>query len=231
MEKSISDSDNFCIVILGSPASGKGTQAERIVSKYNIYHYSSGDHLRKEVKANSFLGSQIKKYMDTGELVPDSITYSIIFEALESPQCRKVILDGYPRTLQHAKWLSEMLGACGKKLVAAIYLEVAKEVLVERATGRRIHKPSGRVYHVKFKPPVTEGKDDLTGEPLMQREDDKEETVKRRIKIFHENAKPILDYYRKENVLYTINSDQTVDTVWKDIVTVLDGIFNSLKAS
>ena len=164
--------------------------------------------------------------MDKGTLVPDNLLFGMIANTISKPNCGKVMFDGFPRTLEQAKELDSMLESKGKKLVAAIYLDVPDSALIERGTGRRIHQPSGRSYHIKFKPPKVEGKDDQTGEPLIQRDDDKEETIKKRLETFHENNNKILDYYENKKVVYRIKADNEINLIWNDVKKVLDGIIN-----
>ena len=162
--------------------------------------------------------------MNEGKLVPDDVIFEIIGKALAVPGRKKVMFDGFPRTADQAKRLDEMLKEKGLKLVAVVYLDVPDSALVERVTGRRIHQPSGRSYHITFKPPKVEGKDDVTGEPLIQRDDDKEETVKKRVTTFHQNNGHILKHYETQKIVYNINGNGKIDDVWSQVEKALNPI-------
>lgn len=160
--------------------------------------------------------------MDGGKLVPDQLIFGIIDKTISKPGCGKIMFDGFPRTLEQAKELDEMLKKRGRKMVALIYLDVPDEDLIERGTGRRIHLPSGRSYHIRFKPPKVEGKDDATGEDLVQRDDDKEETIKKRLETFHANNNQILEHYEKQNVVFKIKANDEIEKVWEKVQEVLE---------
>ena len=180
------------LILLGAPGAGKGTQATFICQKYGIPQISTGDMLRAAVKAGTPLGLQAKKVMDSGALVGDDIIIGLVKERLAQPDCAKGFLfDGFPRTLPQA----DALKAAGVKLDYVLEIDVPFEAIVERMSGRRSHTASGRTYHVKFNPPKAEGKDDVTGEPLIQRDDDKEETVKKRLEVYEAQTRPLVDYY------------------------------------
>jgi adenylate kinase len=180
------------LILLGAPGAGKGTQAAFICQKYGIPQISTGDMLRSAVKAGTPLGLAAKKVMDSGALVGDDIIIGLVKERLAQPDCANGFLfDGFPRTLPQA----DALKAAGVKLDYVLEIDVPPEAIVERMTGRRSHPASGRTYHVKFNPPKVEGKDDVTGEPLVQREDDKEETVKKRLEVYAAQTRPLVDYY------------------------------------
>jgi adenylate kinase len=177
---------------LGAPGAGKGTQAAFICRKYGIPQISTGDMLRAAVKAGTPLGLAAKKVMDSGALVSDDIIIGLVKERIAQPDCANGFLfDGFPRTLPQA----DAMKAAGVKLDYVLEIDVPPEAIVERMTGRRSHPASGRTYHVKFNPPKVEGKDDVTGEPLVQREDDKEETVKKRLEVYAAQTRPLVDYY------------------------------------
>jgi adenylate kinase len=181
------------LILLGAPGAGKGTQAAFICQKYGIPQISTGDMLRAAVKAGSPLGVMAKKVMDSGALVGDDIIIGLVKERLAQPDCAKGFLfDGFPRTIPQA----DAMKAAGVKLDYVLEIDVPFEAIVERMSGRRSHTTSGRTYHVKFNPPQVEGLDDVTGEPLIQREDDKEETVKKRLAVYAAQTRPLIDYYR-----------------------------------
>ena len=182
------------LILLGGPGAGKGTQAGFITEKYGIPQISTGDMLRAAVKTGSPMGLAAKKVMDAGGLVSDDIILGLIAERLKQPDCAKgFLLDGFPRTIPQA----EALRTQGVELDYVLEIDVSDEEIIRRMSGRRVHPGSGRTYHVVFNPPKVEGKDDVTGEPLIQRDDDKEETVKKRLAVYHSQTKPLIDYYSK----------------------------------
>src|SRR5713101_7436059 len=180
------------LILLGPPGAGKGTQAAFIREKFGIPQISTGDMLRAAVKAGTPLGVAAKKVMDRGELVSDDIIIGLVKERIKAPDCAKGFLfDGFPRTLPQA----EAMKNAGVAIEHVVEIVVPDEVIVERMSGRRAHLPSGRTYHVKFNPPKVAGKDDVTGEPLVLRDDDKEETVKKRLAVYHQQTEPLVNYY------------------------------------
>lgn len=182
------------IILLGGPGAGKGTQAEFICRELGIPRISTGDMLRAAVEAGTELGRQAKRVMDAGELVSDDIILGLVRERIAQPDCRDGFLfDGFPRTIAQA----EGLAAAGVRIDKVIEIRVDDEEIVRRMSGRRIHPASGRTYHVEFNPPREPGKDDETGEPLVQRADDREETVRNRLAVYHEQTEPLVDYYRR----------------------------------
>ena len=182
------------LILLGAPGAGKGTQAAFITEKYGIPQISTGDMLRAAVKAGTPLGLEAKKVMDAGQLVSDEIILGLIKERLKQPDCAKGFLfDGFPRTIPQA----EALRTQGVDLDYVMEIDVPDEEIIKRMSGRRVHTASGRTYHVVFNPPKVAGKDDVTGEDLIQREDDKEETVKKRLEVYHSQTKPLVDFYSK----------------------------------
>lgn len=184
------------IILLGAPGAGKGTQAQYITQKYNIPQISTGDMLRAAVKAGTPLGVEAKKVMDAGGLVSDDIIIGLVKERITQADCvNGFLFDGFPRTIPQADALKE----AGVPLDAVVEIDVADEEIVKRMSGRRVHPGSGRTYHIEFNPPQQEGKDDLTGEELVQREDDKVETVRQRLNVYHEQTKPLISYYRSWN--------------------------------
>jgi adenylate kinase len=182
------------IILLGGPGAGKGTQAGYITEKYGIPQISTGDMLRAAVKAGTPLGLEAKKVMDAGALVSDEIIMGLVKERIAEPDCEKGFLfDGFPRTVVQA----EALKSENVAVDAVVEIDVDDEEIIRRMSGRRVHLASGRTYHVVFNPPKVEGKDDVTGEDLIQRDDDKEETVRKRLDVYHEQTEPLIDYYTK----------------------------------
>jgi adenylate kinase len=180
------------LILLGPPGAGKGTQATFICQKYGIPQISTGDMLRAAVKAGTPLGLAAKKVMDSGALVSDEIIIGLVKERIAQPDCAKGFLfDGFPRTIPQA----DAMKAAGVKLDYVLEIDVPFEAIIERMSGRRSHPASGRTYHLKFNPPKVEGKDDVTGEPLIQRDDDKEETVKKRLEVYAAQTRPLVEYY------------------------------------
>ncbi|WP_370060201.1 adenylate kinase [Neptunomonas phycophila] len=181
------------IILLGAPGAGKGTQAQYLTEKFGIPQISTGDMLRAAVKAGTPLGVKAKAVMDAGELVSDDIIIGLVKERIEEPDCAKGFLfDGFPRTIPQADALKD----AGVPIDAVVEIDVADEEIIKRMSGRRVHAGSGRTYHVVFNPPKEEGKDDVTGEDLIKREDDKEEIVQGRLKVYHDQTEPLIAYYR-----------------------------------
>ena len=180
------------VILLGAPGAGKGTQATFIKEKFNIPQISTGDMLRAAVKAGTQLGLEAKSYMDSGGLVPDAVIIGLVSERIKEADCANGFLfDGFPRTIPQA----EAMKAAGVDIDYVVEIDVPDEAIVERMSGRRSHPASGRTYHVKFNPPKVAGKDDVTGEDLVQRDDDKEETVLKRLEVYHSQTKPLVNYY------------------------------------
>lgn len=181
-------------ILLGSPGSGKGTQALFIAEKYGIPQISTGDMLRAAVKAATPLGVAAKKVMDAGGLVSDDIILGLIEQRITEPDCKNgFLLDGFPRTIPQAKGLESM----GVEMDQVVEISVNDEEIVKRMSGRRVHQSSGRIYHIEFNPPRVEGLDDETGEPLMQRDDDLEQTVRKRLEVYHQQTKPLVEFYQR----------------------------------
>ncbi len=181
------------LILLGGPGAGKGTQANFIKNQYRIPQISTGDMLRAAVKEGSALGLKAKEYMDTGKLVPDDVIIGLVKERIQQPDCEKGFLfDGFPRTIPQADAMKE----AGVQIQAVVDIDVPDAEIIKRMSGRRVHLASGRTYHVQFNPPRQEGKDDETGEPLIQRDDDKEETVRKRLDVYHTQTEPLIDYYK-----------------------------------
>ncbi len=183
------------IILLGAPGAGKGTQAQFIMEKYGIPQISTGDMLRAAVKAGSELGKKAKEIMDAGKLVTDELVIALVKERITQDDCRDgFLLDGFPRTIPQADAMKE----AGIQVDFVLEFDVPDELIVDRIVGRRVHAPSGRVYHVKYNPPKAEGKDDVTGEELTTRKDDQEETVRKRLVEYHDLTEPLVAYYNKE---------------------------------
>jgi adenylate kinase len=182
------------LILLGAPGAGKGTQANYIKEKYNIPQISTGDMLRAAVKAGTPLGIEAKKVMDAGGLVSDDIIIGLVKDRLKQPDCANgYLFDGFPRTLPQADAMKD----AGVGIDYVLEIDVPDEAIIERMSGRRVHQPSGRTYHAKYNPPKVAGKDDVTGEDLIQRDDDKEETVKKRLDVYHNQTEVLVDYYNK----------------------------------
>jgi adenylate kinase len=182
------------LILLGGPGAGKGTQANLIKDKYSIPQISTGDMLRAAVKAGTELGKKAKEYMDSGGLVPDDVIIGLVKERIKEADCANGFLfDGFPRTIPQADAMKE----AGVPIEAVVDIDVPDAEIIKRMSGRRVHLASGRTYHVTFNPPKEGGKDDITGEPLIQRDDDKEETVKKRLDVYHQQTEPLVEYYKK----------------------------------
>ncbi|MEI6541944.1 MAG: adenylate kinase [Methylococcales bacterium] len=209
------------IILLGSPGSGKGTQAQFITEKYSIPQISTGDMLRAAVRDGTPLGIEAKKIMDVGGLVSDDLILGLIKERVTLPDCANgFLLDGFPRTIAQAQGLRDM----GVKIDHVIEINVADEEIVTRIEGRRVHPKSGRTYHIKFNAPKVEGVDDVTGEPLIQRDDDKEETVRKRLAIYHDQTKPLVNFYSapEQQVKFdSISGVGTVDEITTKVFAIL----------
>ena len=210
------------LVLLGPPGAGKGTQAEKLISHYNIPQISTGDILRKAVKEQTDLGIKAKKFMDQGALVPDKLIIDIMKDRLKEPDCNNgFILDGFPRTIAQADALESMLKKLDKKLTAVVSIEIFDEEAVIRISGRRSCH-CGAVFHTRTKPPTKDGICDLCDSQLFQREDDKEETVRNRLKVYKKQTQPLKDYYEQKSQLIKINGEQPIAAIFQDIVNVLD---------
>ncbi len=209
------------IILLGSPGSGKGTQAQFICEKYRIPQISTGDMLRAAVREGTPLGIAAKQVMDSGGLVSDDIILGLIQERIKQDDCKNgFLLDGFPRTIAQAEGLKAM----GVAIDTVIEIVVDDEQIVKRMAGRRVHQQSGRTYHVEYNPPKTEGTDDVTGEALIQRDDDKEETVRKRLSVYHEQTKPLVDYYSGLNQtvkFYSIEGVGSVEDITSKIYAIL----------
>ena len=211
------------IILLGAPGAGKGTQAQFIMEKYGIPQISTGDMLRAAVKSGSELGLQAKELMDNGKLVTDALVIALVKERIKQDDCRNgFLLDGFPRTIPQADAMKE----AGITVDFVLEFDVPDEIIVDRIIGRRVHAGSGRVYHVKYNPPKTENKDDVTGEELTIRKDDQEETVRKRLVEYHQLTAPLIQYYQKEaqmcDVKYNrIDGTRPVSEVSQELARIL----------
>ncbi|KAK8171040.1 adenylate kinase [Phyllosticta citrichinensis] len=213
------------MILMGPPGAGKGTQAPRIKDKFCVCHLATGDMLRAQVAKKTSLGREAKKIMDAGGLVSDEIMVNMIKSELESnTECKNgFILDGFPRTVAQAERLDEMLDQKKQKLMHAVELQIPDELLVSRITGRLIHPASGRSYHKIFNPPKELMKDDVTGEPLVQRSDDNEDALKKRLVTYHAQTYPVVSYYQKTGIWRPIDASQEPGQVWQQLLKVFDG--------
>jgi adenylate kinase len=202
------------LVLLGAPGSGKGTQGERLQADFRLPYYATGDILRAEVRDGTGLGREAKEYMDRGDLVPDEVIIGMIAERVESPEAADgFILDGFPRTTAQAEALDEEVRRMGKRLTAAILIEVPDEEVVRRLSGRRTCEKDGHVFHVEFDPPKKEGVCDVCGSRLVVRDDDKPEVVRHRLEEYHEKTEPLIAYYEREGILRRVDGEQPPEEV------------------
>jgi adenylate kinase len=210
------------IIMLGAPGAGKGTQAKMIAEKYSIPHISTGDIFRANIKNGTELGKEAKKYMDQGLLVPDELTVRILLDRVAQEDCKNgYVLDGFPRTIPQAEVLDEALGKLGDKIDYAIDVDVPDENIVKRMGGRRACLSCGATYHIEHVPPKKEGICDHCGQELVLRDDDKPETVKNRLNVYHEQTQPLIEYYTKQGVLRTVDGTVDMQDVFAAIVSIL----------
>ncbi|KAK5937021.1 adenylate kinase [Knufia obscura] len=212
------------MILIGPPGAGKGTQAPKIKDKYCVCHLATGDMLRAQVAKKTPLGREAKKIMDQGGLVSDDIMINMIKQELDTnKECQNgFILDGFPRTVAQANGLDDMLQNNNKPLKHAVELQIDDQLLVDRITGRLIHPASGRSYHKVFNPPKDSMKDDVTGEPLIQRSDDNAEALKKRLVTYHDQTAPVVAYYKKAGIWSGIDASKDPGTVWKSMLGVFD---------
>ena len=211
------------IILLGPPGAGKGTQAEFLVQKYGLAYISTGEILRSAVKKGTAMGKQAKQYMDQGQLVPDEVVVGIVQERLLEPDCGQgALLDGFPRTVVQARSLDRVLGEMNSRLDAVVHIAVEEEELIARLTGRRVCRDCGATYHVKFNPPKVRNICDQCGGELSQRDDDSLATVTERLLVYKKQTEPLIEYYQKRNLLYTIDGNQEIGAISTQIITVLD---------
>lgn len=211
------------IIMLGAPGAGKGTQAKKIAEKYGIPHISTGDIFRANIKNNTELGKKAKAYMDQGLLVPDELTLELIMDRFEQPDCKNgYVLDGFPRTIPQAEALTKALAENSEKIDFAVNVEVPDESIVERMSGRRACLNCGGTYHIIFNPSKKEGICDKCSSELVLRDDDKPETVSKRLKVYHDQTQPLIDYYRGQNVLREVDGTKEVSEVFDGIINILE---------
>lgn len=210
------------IIMLGAPGAGKGTQAKKIASKYEIPHISTGDIFRANIKNGTELGKKAKSFMDQGLLVPDELTVDLVMDRIQKEDCKNgYILDGFPRTIPQAEALDQALKALGDKLDYAIEVDVPDENIVKRMAGRRACVHCGATYHIVHAPTKVENICDVCGGDLILRDDDKPETVTKRLTVYHNQTKPLIDYYKEEGILETVDGTEDLEDVFKAVVAIL----------
>ena len=210
------------IIMLGAPGAGKGTQAKKIAAKYDIPHISTGDIIRANIKNGTELGNKAKTYMDQGLLVPDELVVDLVVDRVKQDDCKKgYVLDGFPRTIPQAEALDKALAAIGEKMDYAIDVNVPDENIVHRMSGRRACVGCGATYHLEYAPTKTEGICDACGKELILRDDDKPETVKKRLGVYHEQTQPLIDYYTNAKILKTVDGTVDINDVFQTIVDIL----------
>jgi adenylate kinase len=210
------------IIMLGAPGAGKGTQAKQIAGKYNIPHISTGDIFRANIKNNTELGQKAKTYMDQGLLVPDELTCDLVVDRIQQDDCKNgFVLDGFPRTIPQAEALENALANLGQSMDFAIDVDVPDENIVNRMSGRRACLKCGATYHIVSIPPKKEGICDNCGSELVIRDDDKPETVQKRLNVYHEQTQPLIDFYSNKGILKSVDGTQPMERVFADIVNIL----------
>ncbi len=211
------------IIMLGAPGAGKGTQAKMIAEKYSVPHISTGDIFRANIKSGTALGMEAKQYMDQGMLVPDELTVRILLDRVAQEDCKAgYVLDGFPRTIPQAEVLEKELHKLGEKIDWAIDVDVPDENIIRRMSGRRACLSCGATYHMEYIPPKKEGVCDTCGSDLVLRDDDKAETVKKRLDVYHEQTQPLIDFYTDRNILRTVDGTLSMEDVFAAIVAILD---------
>lgn len=210
------------IIMLGAPGAGKGTQAKRIAEKYTIPHISTGDIFRANIKNGTELGKKAKEYMDQGLLVPDELTCDLVMDRIQQDDCKNgFVLDGFPRTIPQAEALDEALTKIGQKMDYAIDVDVPDENIVNRMGGRRACLSCGATYHVEFNPTKAEGICDACGAQTVLRDDDKPETVQKRLTVYHDQTQPLIDYYKNQGILKSVDGTQPMEAVFEAIIGIL----------
>ena len=210
------------IIMLGAPGAGKGTQAKQIAAKYSIPHISTGDIFRANIKNGTELGKKAKEYMDQGALVPDELTCDLVMDRIQEDDCKNgFVLDGFPRTIPQAEALTNALAKIGEKMEYAIDVDVPDENIVNRMGGRRACVNCGATYHLVSIPPKKEGICDTCGSELILRDDDKPETVQKRLTVYHEQTQPLIDYYKGQGILHTVDGTVPMEEVFANIVSLL----------
>lgn len=211
------------IIMLGAPGAGKGTQAKMIAAKYSIPHISTGDIFRANIKEGTELGMEAKKYMDNGQLVPDELTVRILLDRVAKDDCKNgYVLDGFPRTIPQAEVLDAEVAKLGEKIDFAIDVDVPDENIIKRMSGRRACLKCGATYHIEHVPPKKEGICDTCGSELVLRDDDKPETVKERLNVYHKQTQPLIDFYNKKGIMKSVCGTKDVNDVFADIVAILE---------
>ncbi len=211
------------IIMLGAPGAGKGTQAKRIADKWQIPHVSTGDIFRANIKNGTELGMEAKKYMDKGALVPDELTVKILLDRVAQEDCKNgYVLDGFPRTIPQAEVLDKALTDLGDSIDYAIDVDVPDENIVNRMSGRRACVACGATYHIVYAPTKTEGICDRCGKELILRDDDKPETVQKRLTVYHDQTQPLIEYYGAKNILKSVDGTKDMEEVFQDIVKILE---------
>lgn len=210
------------IILLGPPGAGKGTQAKAISKEYSIPHISTGDIFRYNISNGTPLGVEAKKYIDKGHLVPDNLTIDLIKDRLNNDDCKNgFLLDGFPRTVNQAEALEDLLKGMQKKLNTALLIDVPKSFIIDRMTGRRVCINCGASYHVRYNPTKAEGKCDVCGSDVIQRADDNESTVSERLEVYDAQTQPLINFYKEKNLLSVVDGTQTIEDVFKDVVNIL----------
>jgi len=210
------------IIMLGAPGAGKGTQAKKIAEKYQIPHVSTGDIFRSNIKEGTQLGRKAKEYMDQGALVPDELTIGMLMDRIQQEDCRNgYVLDGFPRTIPQAESLQKAITEMGQKIDFAINVDVPDENIISRMSGRRACISCGATYHIVYNPSKVAGICDVCGSELVLRDDDKPETVKKRLAVYHDQTRPLIDYYKEAGVLVNVDGTQELNKVFSDITDIL----------
>lgn len=210
------------LIMLGAPGAGKGTQAKKISAKYGIPHISTGDIFRANIKGGTELGMKAKAFMDQGQLVPDEITIGMLLDRIKEDDCQKgYVLDGFPRTIPQAESLTKALTELGDKIDWAVNVDVPDENIISRMSGRRACLGCGQTYHIVYNAPSQKGICDVCGQELVLRDDDKPETVQKRLEVYHKQTQPLIDYYRGAGVLAEVDGTKDLEEVFQDIVKIL----------
>jgi adenylate kinase len=209
------------LIFFGPPGAGKGTQAQLLQQREGIPQISTGDMLREAIRAQTPLGRRAQQYVDAGELVPDDVMIEIVEDRLNQPDARRgFALDGFPRTVGQALALDRALEASARRIDVAVYFVVSDEVIVHRLAGRRVCRQAGHIYHIEAHPPKVAGRCDIEGSPLYQREDDREETVRRRLEVYHRETEPLADFYRRRGVFQPLR-DGDIETVYQNLIAIV----------